>query len=80
MATDTADLPRYYSATQVAKALRFSKEKTLRLIREGRIRAIVEGHTFRVSAEAVRDFEHSGLKPATGQEPNGQDPRDGQTA
>ena len=63
MATDTADLPVYYTASQVAKALRFSKAHTLELIRAGRIRAIVQGHTFRISAQAVRDFEHSGQEP-----------------
>jgi hypothetical protein len=46
--------PRYYSAVQVARLLRFSESRTLGLIRDGRI-----GRSIRVSADAIREFENS---------------------
>jgi excisionase family DNA binding protein len=51
--------PRYYSAVQVARLLRFSESRTLGLIRDGRIRAIRIGRSIRVSADAIREFENS---------------------
>jgi excisionase family DNA binding protein len=62
LATDTAEL-RYYTASETARILRFSKDRTLKLIRDGHIRGIRLGMTIRVSADAIREFEHTNSGP-----------------
>lgn len=70
MPTDTAEL-RYYTAAETQRLLRLSKERTLGLIRDGRIRSIRLGRTIRVSADAIRAFELTGgLEPTNGQDAN----------
>ena len=75
MAIDTAEL-RYFTAREVARTLRMSEHRTLGLIASGRIRSIRIGRTIRVSADAIREFEHSASVPGR-TEAEGQDASNG---
>lgn len=62
MATDTAEF-RYFTARETARLLRLSDHRMLGLIRDGRIRSFRIGRTIRVSADAIREFEHTNSGP-----------------
>ncbi len=78
MAIDTVEhRPRFYTARETARILRLGDGRALQLIRDKKIRSIRIGHTIRVSADAIREFENSfatsteaqGAEDTNGREP-----------
>ena len=72
MATNTADLPRFFTVEEVRVALRIGKRQALDLVHTGRLRSVRVGeksHRIRIPESALIDFMNSGQRPAIGQGP-----------
>ena len=55
---------RYYSVEEVAELWGVSKQAIYVLLRTGRLRGFKPGRDWRISAEALKDYESTPIAPA----------------